>query len=836
MKAIKKIIPYVAAIAFFYVISIAYFSPSIFQNKSLYQNDIRKGVAGGIDLSEYQDRTGEKSLWGSRMFSGMPSYQIRPFYENRDFLTPARSALEGFLPAPAGYLFAYMLGFFILMIALRVNPWLSIIGSIAFAFSTYYLIIIAAGHIWKVQVIQFIPPTLAGIIWAYRGKLLIGGIATALFFTLQLFCNHIQMTYYFLMFVEIFLIGRFLYDYKEKQLKHFAKATVVLLFAGIIGFGANATSLIFTEKHTKETIRGGSELGGNSADKTKGLERSYATAWSYGVGETFTLLIPNTKGGATGALGQDEKELNDAIEMVRTNHKIPNDLKNQAASEIVYSDTYWGDQPLTSGPVYVGALVLFLFIFGLFVVKGYMKRVLLVGTVFSILLAWGHNFMWFTNLFLDYFPYYNKMRTVSSILIVAEFCIPILAILALVKMVEKPSIIKENKRGLYISLGLIAGLVLIFIVAPKVFFSFLSDNEAAYYGSMAKGGAGYPVTYKEITSYIEAVRVSVFRADAWRSLFIIIMGLGFIRLYSKKKINKALFVGAIGVIVLLDLFLINRRYLNNDNFVPKSQAKVMWAMTPADTEILKDKDPNYRVLNRSVSPFQDASTSYYHKSIGGYHGAKLRRYQDIIEHYMSGNINPNILNMLNTKYVISSEGKARLNPAALGHAWFVEDVEWADNADAEIAYLENFDPERIAVVDKRFASQLEGYISGWDSTAVIYLDKYEINDITYKTKAAKEQLAVFPEIYYDDGLSRWDAFIDGQPTPVIRANYILRAIRVPAGEHNIQLVFKPKAYDTLEAVSVICTVLVLLSFLGLLVFLVIKEIKKPKEDSEAADS
>ena len=825
---LKKLTPYVAAIAIFFVISVAYFSPSIFQNKSLYQGDVRKGIAGGIDLAEYQERTDEQSLWASRMFSGMPSYQIRPIYDNDPILQPVRRTFEGWLPSPANHLFAYMLGFFILLISLRVNPWIAIIGAVAFAFSTYYLIIIAAGHIWKVRVIEFIPPTLAGIIWAYRGKLLTGGVLTALFFMLQLFCNHIQMTYYFMLFVGIFLVGRFIYDYKEKQLKRFLKASVVLIFAGLIGFGANATSLIFTQKYTSQTIRGGSELSASSKDKTGGLDRSYATGWSYGIGETFTLIIPNTKGGATGALGQDQKALDNVIEMVRTNQKIPNDQKNQAASDIVYSNTYWGDQPYTAGPVYVGVLIMFLFIFGLFAVKGYIKWVLLAGTIFSILLSWGSNFMWFTNLFLDYFPFYNKMRAVSSILIVAEFCIPILAMLALVKIVEKPTILKEQKTGLYVSLGLTAGLIFLFIIAPKVFFSFLSRGEAASFAEIMKHPQ-YAATYGEVSDYIESVRVSIFRADAWRSLFVIIVGFGFIWLYARKKIGKAVFVGAVGVIVLLDLALVNKRYLNNDNFVPNSQTTIAWDMSPADTQILEREknDPNYRVLNLSVSPFNDGSTSYYHKSIGGYHGAKLGRYQDIIERYINleakpVNINLSVLNMLNTKYLISQEGEPQLNPSALGHAWFVEDIEWVENADAEIAYLEGFDPQRTAVVDKQFAPQLEGFAAGWDSTAVIYLDKYEINDITYKTNSTKEQLAVFPEIYYDDGLSRWDVYVDGQPAQVIRANYILRALRIPAGEHTVEFVFKPKVVDRLETISVICTMLVVLSFIGLLVFLFVR--------------
>ncbi len=829
----KKLIPYVAAIAIFFVISVAYFSPSILQNKSLYQGDVRKGIAGGIDLTEYHERTGENSLWATRMFSGMPSYQIRPIYDNDSILQPVRRTFEGWLPSPANHLFAYMLGFFILLMSLRVNPWIAIIGAVAFAFSTYYLIIIAAGHIWKVRVIEFIPPTLAGIIWAYRGKLITGGVLTALFFTLQLFSNHIQMSYYFLLFVGIFLVGRFIYDYREKQLKRFAKATAILVFAGLIGLGANATNLILTQKYTSQTIRGGSELSGDINDKTGGLDRSYATGWSYGIGETFTLMIPNAKGGASGALGQDQKILDKVVEMVQSNNKIPNELKNQVASEIVYSNTYWGDQPYTAGPVYVGVLIAFLFIFGLFVVKGYMKWVLLAGTVFSILLSWGSNFMWFTNLFLDYFPFYNKMRAVSSILIVAEFCIPILAILALSKIVEKPSIVKENKTGFYVSIGLTAGLILVFIAAPKLFLSFLNRYEAAGFAEAVKENPIYAI----FRDSLEAIRISIFRADAWRSFFIVIVGVGFIWIYSRKKISKVVFIGTIGIIVLLDLFLVNKRYLNNDNFVPNSQTKIAWTMTPADAQILEQEktDPNYRVLNLSVSPFNDGSTSYYHKSIGGYHGAKLGRYQDIIEHYINveaqpAKINYGVLNMLNTKYIISQKGEAQENPEALGHAWFVENIEWADNADAEIAYLENFDPQTTAVVNKHFAPQLEGFAANPDSTATIYLEKYDLNDITYKTKTAQEQLAVFPEIYYDDGLTRWDAYIDGQPASIIRANYILRALRVPAGEHTIEFVFKPKAYNTLETISVICSVLVVLSLIGMLVFLFMN--RKKEEDNQ----
>ena len=456
------------------------------------------------------------------------------------------------------------------------------------------------------------------------------------------------------------------------------------------------------------------------------------------------------------------------------------------------------------------------------------------GTVFSILLSWGSNFMWFTNIFLDYFPFYNKMRTVSSILVIAELCIPILALLALVKLVEKPAVVKENKVGFYVSIGLTAGLILLFIAAPKMFFNFLNSYETALFADYVKENPIYGV-YRDS---LEVVRISIFRADAWRSFFIIAVGLAFIWLYSRKKIGQYVFIGAIGLIILFDMALVDKRYLNKDNFVPKSQAEVMWEKTPADVMILRDKDPNYRVLNLPVSPFQDGSTSYYHKSIGGYHGAKLRRYQDLIEHYIvidpNGNhkINPNVLNMLNTKYIIVDRTKEpHLNPTALGHAWFVEDVAWVSNADEEIASLEGLDPSKIAVIDKRFEAQLNGFTNGWDSTATVYLDKYDINDITYKTKTAKEQLAVFSEIYYDDGLSKWEALIDGQPAPIVRANYVLRALRIPAGEHTVEFVFKPKAYGKLEVVSVAFSVLILLSLLALPVIYYLKGRKTQQDKS-----
>ena len=799
---LKSAVPYITAIVVFIVISVGYFSPTIFEKKSLHQTDMRKGAGMWQDLAEHSEETGEKSLWASRMFSGMPAYQISPNYETSPVLRQMRSAFEGWLPKPANYLFAYMLGFFLLLMALRVNPWLAIIGAIAYAFSSYFLIIIEAGHIWKVYALELIPPTIAGIIWTYRGKYIAGGIVTALFFALQLFSNHIQMTYYSFLFVGILVACRFIYDFREKQIMQFVKASAILLLAGAIGFGANATSLILSQKYSEQTIRGKSELTNNAENKTTGLDKDYATQWSYGIGETFSLLIPNIKGGASGYM---QMEHPNAVK------KASRDANTQQF--VGQQSGYWGDQPFTSGPVYVGAFIIFLFIFGLFVVKGYLKWALLIGTVFSILLAWGHNFMGLTNLFLDYFPFYNKFRAVSSILIVAEITIPILALLALMKIFENPKIITEKKKEFYISLGATAGLALIFIILPRLFFNFMSNAEVESYAEYMKNP-----TYANLFDSLESARVAAFRADAWRSIIIILIGAGLLWLYGAKKINKTLLVVGAAILVLFDLASVGKRYLNEKNFVPNSVAKVAWEETSADKQIAQDTDPNYRVFNLTVSPFNDASTSYYHKSVGGYHAAKLRRYQELIDHYLN-KMNMDVLNMLNTRYFIvdpaqSGSLQVQRNPDAFGNAWFVDNLQIVENADAEIAALENVNLKTTAVVDKRFANQVADFISQQDDEARIEQTDYKINHITYKTNSNAEQLAVFSEIYYNDGLTCWEAFIDGQPVSHFRANYVLRALRIPAGEHVVEFKFKPQAYFTLERVSVICLWIILFGIVG----------------------
>jgi hypothetical protein len=814
-NSFRQILPYLTAIAVFFIVSIGYFSPALFEGKALHQHDIRSGAGMGRDLGAHaKENNGDVSLWSSRMFSGMPAYQIAP--RTSRTLAQVRRAYEGWLPSPASHLFAYMLGFFILLLSLRINPWLAIVGAVAYAFSSYFLIIIEAGHIWKVGVLELIPPTLAGIVWAYRGKYWLGGMVTALFFALQLGSNHIQMTYYFFLFVAVFVVARLVYDLLKNQWRQFLKASMVLAAAGLIGFGANATSMILSQKYAEQTIRGKSELTDNAGNKTGGLDRDYVTQWSYGIGETFTLLIPDTKGGASGAMGINHAE---AVKKATPQREI----QTFVAQEF---NSYWGDQPGTSGPVYVGAFILCLFVFGLFVVKGYLKWALLVGTLFSVLLSWGHHFMGLTDLFLDYIPLYNKFRAVSSILVVAELCIPILAMLALAKIVERPRLIIEQQKAFLISIGLTAGLALVFIMFPTLFFDFLSNDEMKKYAQILRDAR-----YSGLFDALENARIAAFRADAWRSIIVIFIGATLLWLYSAKKIKQPLLIGALAVLVLVDLANVDKRYLNNADFVPKAVTKVAWEMTPADRQILEDTDPNYRVLNLAVSPFQDASTSYYHKSVGGYHAAKLRRYQELIERYLS-KMDRGVLNMLNTRYFITSDeagGPLRVerNPEAFGVAWFIDSVQTVANADEELAALGAVDLKTTAVVDTRFSRQLEGFVPprAADSAQIELVD-YKINAIQYKTKAAGEQVVVFSEIYYNDGLTAWEAFIDGQPAPHFRANYVLRALRVPAGEHTIDFVFKPKAFGVLETVAAVSLWIIGGSILILILLWIIKRKEK----------
>lgn len=796
---LKKYLPHLTAVLIFLVLTMGYFSP-LLEGKKLKQPDISNWKGMSKEIVDYREKTGEEPLWTNSMFGGMPAYQISVEYK-ANLIRHVDNIFKLGLPHPANLVIIYFLGFFILLMVLRVNPWLAFAGSAAFAFSSYFFIILEAGHNSKAHAIGYMAPVLAGIILSYRGKRLAGALLTALFLALEIRANHLQITYYLMLIVIIIGITELISAYREKRLPDFLKTTGLLFIAALLAVSTNITSLWATWEYGKETIRGRSELSSNPENRTSGLDKDYATSWSYGRAETFSLLIPNVKGGATGSLGENEKAMD----------KVDRDW----AQTIAGQNHYWGDQPFTSGPVYAGAIMVFLFVLGLFILKGNMRWWLLAATALSILLSWGKNFMPLTDFFLHYIPGYNKFRAVSMILVIADLTIPLLGILALKEIIEKPEILKQKRRGFYIALGLTAGLALLFFILPQTFFSFLSGMEKSFIAEQrATVDSGQAAQLEQFAHNLTIARVAVFKADAIRTVLFILLAAAALWLYERKNIGKGILTAIISVLILADMVPVAYRYLNNDNFVSKTLVNNPFTPTDANKLISKDSDPNFRVLNTTVSTFQDASTSYFHKSIGGYHGAKLRRYQELIDHHI-GKYNESVLNMLNTKYfIVADENRrpvAQLNMDALGHAWFVDEYILVDNADEEIEALTAFNPGTTAIVDKRFSDRLSGFDAVPDSTAQINLSSYAPNKLKYSYSAASDQLVVFSEIYYDKG---WNAFIDGKPAPHFRANYVLRAMAVPAGSHDIEFRFEPVVYRTGESISLAGSLLLLLLLLG----------------------
>ena len=811
----KKIIPDAAAIIIFAVIAFAYFYPAVTEGRILAQHDAVAGIGAGRELTEYYKRTGESTRWTNSIFSGMPTYQMAPGYKSCRTLNFVEKIYRLFLPTYVWYVFVMLLGFYILLRAFDFKVWMSALGAIIWAFSSYFFIIIAAGHIWKFVTLAYIPPTIAGMVLAYRKKYLLGGIVTALFVGLQIISNHLQMTYYFLFVMLFMAVAYGVQAYRDKEMPHFIKATAVLVAAGAVGICMNLSNLYHTYQYSKETMRGKSELvKKNPSNQTDGgLERSYITQWSYGVGETFTLLVPNTKGGASVPLSKNATAMSKA-------NPIYAGIYQQLGQ-------YWGEQPGTSGPVYVGAFVMFLFILGLIIVKGPMKWALLVGTVFSITLSWGKNFMPLTDFFIDYVPMYNKFRAVSSILVIAEFTIPLLAVMALNEVMRRPELFKQKAWAFYVSLALTAGVALLFAVAPSVFFpSFVSTME------MNALQGGIPEEHvAPIVMNLTEMRQAIFTADARRSVIVILIGALVLFAYCKGKLKATLTVASLALLCLVDMWDVNKRYLYDSQFVDAG-AKMQPYVKPsaADEAILADKDLSYRVLDMSVSTFNDNSTSYWHKSIGGYHAAKLRRYQELIEEHIEGEMNAirsdfpqtggdmtlmdssrlTVLNMLNARYfILPLQGGERLpvrNPYAIGNAWFVNEIQTVDNANEEIDALHHIDPAVTAVVDKKFAAVI-GDAAAPDSTAAVVLTDYEPNALKYRASSRNGGAVVFSEIFYPG----WEATIDGKSVEHGRADYVLRAMHVPAGEHVIEFVFDPKSIHTTEAVSYCAFALLLIA-------------------------
>lgn len=810
----KKLLPDLIAILAFVLLSFAYFFPADIENRILFQHDTAAGAGAGQEVKEYYEQTGERSRWTNSLFGGMPMYQIAPSYDSTKSLQWVQKAYQLFLPDYVCLTFMLMLGFYILLRVFGIPVWLAGLGGIMWAFSSYFFILISAGHIWKFITLAYVPPTIAGIVLAYRGKLLWGGILTALFVALQITSNHVQMSYYFF-FVILFFVGAYFEKaWRTKTLPQFFKASAVLIVAALVGIAANVSNLYHTYAYSKETMRGKSELvqTGDAAKQTSsGLDRDYITQWSYGIDETLTLLVPNFKGGASAALSQSETAMSKA---------------NPMYSSLYGSLTqYFGTQPMTSGPVYVGAFVLFLFVLGCFIVKGPLKWALIGATFFSIVLSWGKNFMPLTDFFIDYVPLYNKFRAVSAILVIAEFTIPLLAIFALKRLLEEPEILKQEKKPLGISLLLTAGIALLLAVAPGSIGSGYVPAQEAQMLQNAVNQQMIPANeLSGILANLGEMRAELVSSDALRSFIIIGIGCSLLWLYASGKLRSSLTIAGITILCLADMWGVNKRYLNDAQFVPHSIRTETFTKTNTDELILQDTSLDYRVLNFATSTFDDNNTSYWHKSVGGYHPAKLRRYQEMIEHHISpemqaaykaiataggemDSVDANkfrVLNMLNTKYFIFPAGQQRqtvpiLNPHAYGNAWFVNKVQYVNNANEEIDALDSIIPTETAVVDARFKDVLKGATESYkDSLSSIRLTSYAPNRLTYETNNAQDGIAVFSEIYYPDG---WHVTIDGQPAELARADYILRTMYVPAGQHTIEMRFDPTSLHVTEGIA-----------------------------------
>lgn len=795
----KQILPHLIAVVLFILISVIYFSP-LLEGKAIHQGDHVNYQGMSKEILDYRAETGEEALWTNSMFGGMPAYLISVNYKHN--LIKSVDRLLKFLGRPAYQLFICLLGFYISLLIFKVNPWLSIVGALMFAFSSYFFIIITAGHNAKVMAIAYMPPIIAGCYIAYKQRVLLGSAIMALFLSLQLIANHLQITYYTLIIIFLLGIIEFVYTVKEKKYASFIKISFVLLVAALLAVGSNVNKMWPVYESGKYSIRGKSELTSEQHNRTGGLDKDYATQWSYGIDETLTMLIPNFKGGSSGAsVGENS-----------ASYKLFEQMQGPKYAKQVIKrlPMYWGSQPFTEGPVYFGAIVMLFFVLGIFILDPKLKWWLISATVLSVMLAWGHNFNILTNFFLDYVPGYNKFRTVSMTLVIAQFTVPLMAILALKKVfdgsVETLKLEKAFKNSLYI----VGGIALFFALLPGMFFDFSAESDQSY---LAQGANAFVDALRED-------RKMMLRNDAFRSLVFILLSAGVVYAYIKKKLKLNYTLGLLFVLVLVDMWSIDKRYLNDENFVSKRQAKEPFQMTQADKYILQDKDPNYRVYNITSDPFRNSSTSYFHKSIGGYHGAKMRRYQELIDYHLSKN-NMEVLNMLNTKYFIIPDNNrqpvAQFNPEALGNAWFVDSFRVVENADAEIDALNEFNPETEAIIDQRFEDFVAGKDFSKDTLSTIKLESYKPNHLTYLAKCSEEELAVFSEIYYPKG---WNAFIDGNSVDHFRVNYVLRAMVIPEGNHTIEFKFEPRSYYLGNKISMASSAILVL----FLIFVFGKEI------------
>lgn len=780
--------PHMVAIVAFVLMCVIYFAPEFFDNKQLPQGDVQSGVGMGHDARLYHEKTGEYADWSNAMFGGMPHNYAYSQPSKSVFRTVEDVVRIGLPNHTAAPLFLYLLGFYVFMLCVGCSPWMSILGAIAFALASYNIIIIDAGHINKCYVIATMPAVLGGIMLCYRKRYVAGIIVTLLSLGLNVYWNHQQISYYLLLMIIPLAIVYFIVAIREKTVKDFFVASAVLLLCAVMAIMPAADKLIPTMDYTKETMRGGAVLH-DSADSEagkSGLNRDYAFQWSYGKAETMTLLIPNFYGGSS------NYPLGDKSETYKTLKKYAG--ASQARQYVKALPTYWGDQPFTSGPVYAGAIICFLFVLGLIVVPQKERWWLLVAAVIGIVLSWGRNFPSLNNWLFDHLPLYNKFRTPSMALVMTTTAMAIMAMLALKEVVERHVTLKQ----VGIAGGVTAGLCLLYALFPSLAGSFTAAVDAQLPDWLSPS--------------IIADRQHLLTADAWRSIAFIVLSAAAILAYLKsEKMRSSILVAILAVLTLVDLWAVDKHFLNDDHFIPKRQS--LWTPTDADKQIMADTDPDYRVLNLTSNTFNESRTSYYHKSIGGYSPAKLRRYQDIIDYYLSGRINMNVLNMLNTRYVITQNG-AQLNPTAFGNAWFVKEIRWVNTPNEEIEAIGDADLKEVAFVDTCWRSKVQSEVA-MTQPAFIELANYaNPGNLFYESESSENGIAVFSEVYY----KTWRAFIDDEEVPVLRANYILRAVEIPAGKHTIEFRCKDELLQKSQVVSVAASALIALIILLLLIF------------------
>ena len=822
----------------FLALAMAYMSPAL-GGKVLSQHDMTQFFGVRQELTEYHEETGEYSQWTNSLFSGMPAFHVGPSGKTPNVFSRMAIAVRLFLAYinPIAILFVYLLCFYILLLALRITPWIAALGAVAFALSSYNLIILEPGHINKAYAIAYMAVVVAGILLSYRGKYLEGGLLFMLGLGLELYSNHLQITYYLLLLVVIIVLSKGVFAILEKELKKFLIASGVLVIAATLALLPNFSSIWVNYEISKLSLRGQPELTQNQENQTTGLDRDYALSWSYGKAETFSLMIPFVTGGRTGALGSNEK----AMEQVSPQFKETVAGQNQ----------YWGAKASTAGDNYSGAIVVFFFVLGLLLIKGPMRWWIIVSSLLSIFLAWGNNFIGFSNFFLDHVPYYNKFRTVEMTLVIVCFNIPLLAFLVLDRLVKEPELITKNKKQILLAFGFTGGLSLLFFLFPGL-FSFFSDREQLIFNQQLAGAnQQYASQFRQFMGELEAARIYIFKHDAMRSFLLISVAFLLTWFYANKKLKLVWFLGGLAVLITVEMWLVDRRYLNQDNFIDKQEQENSMAMTRADEAILSDPDIHYRVLNLTTSPWQDGTTSYYHKSIGGYHGVKLRRYQDLIDGYLAPGIQElvgvlndrptqasvdsvlaaqQVLNMINTRYMILNPSSAPLqNNSAMGHGWLVNNYQLVENPDQEYLALRTSDLKRTAVVDRRFADLLSEDLNHQQVTGSVQLTSYQPNHMTYKVLSGHKSLVVFSDVYYGE---HWKATIDGEPVEHLRANYILRALPVDAGEHTVEFKFVFKPYESGVKIAGAGSILVVLMILASLAYLIRNFIRTAKHKEE----